>query len=107
MGRRRGAKGANPGGKAKDLPDYYAKSDSDVAYARKAHERAKHQGLRQWLTRLVVVLALVAAWHFWGPTAVRMIRGEGRQTVDEIRGVGRNLQEGRDRRSGVGLDENP
>ncbi len=107
MGRRRGARDTGPGGKAKDLPDYYAKSDSDVAYSRKSHERARQQGLRQWVTRLVVVLALVAAWHFWGPMAVRIVRGEGRQTVSDFKGVGRNLQEGRDRRSGVGLDESP
>ena len=107
MGRRKGTKSATPGGRSEDPPDYYAKSDSDIAYLKRAHRRAQQNSLRQWLTRLLVVLVLVLAWHFWGPAVVRSILGEGRQTVQDLKGAGRKLQEGRDRRSGVGLDENP
>lgn len=107
MGKRRAGKGGSAGGRSGDLPDYYAKSDSDVSYARKAQQRARQRGLKTWLTRLVVVLILAAAWHFWGPQVVRQITGGGEKVASDFQGVGHNLQEGRDRRSGVGLDENP
>ena len=107
-GRRRGAQSAAGRGRArpKEKPDYYVKSDSDVAYAEVAHKRARRQMLRRWLIRLGVVLVLLIAWHFWGPMLVQAIRGKGQETLGEVKGVGQQIQKGRDERSGANFDEN-
>jgi hypothetical protein len=108
MARRRGSAPRIAGRgrtKQKDTPDYYAKSDSDIVYGETAHRRARQRAVRQWLVRLAVVLVLVIAWHFWGPTVVGAIRGKGQRAAGEVRGVGQQIQKGRDERSGANFDE--
>lgn len=106
-GKRRGARSTAGRDKIKAPPEYYVTSKSDLAYAAQAHERARHNGLRTWLIRLALVLGVLLVWHLWGPQIVRAIRGQGQATADQVKAVSKGIQEGRDRRTGVGLDESP
>jgi len=104
--RRKGAQTVSRRGREKDLPDYYARSESDASYIQTAHRRVRQTTLRQWLVRLAVVLVLLIGWHFWGPTLVQLAKGKSQTTIQDVKGVGQKIQQGRDERSGVGLDEN-
>jgi len=106
MGRRR--KPAQTGsrrGREPEPPDYYARTESDVSYIQTAHRRAGQKALRQWLIRAAVVIVLIAGWHFWGPDLVRLVKGKSQAAVQDAKGVGATLQQGRDERSGTGFDE--
>lgn len=107
MARRSRRTGATTGrGRPKPPPDYYAHSESDLRYAKGVDGRLRTRTRRTWLIRLAVLAVLVLIGRLWGPMVVRVVRGQGRQTVDEFKGVGQHIQEGRDRRSGADFDEN-
>ena len=106
MARRRG-RGDRPAGRGKkdEAPDYYARSESDVGFIEKSHQRVKAKVRRQWITRLIVLALLALAAYIWGPGLIGQARSQGGQTAEELQGVGRHIREGVDRRSGAGLDE--
>ena len=104
--RRKGAQTVSRRGREKEAPDYYARSESDASYVETAHRRARRSTLRQWLIRLTVVLVLLIGWHFWGPALVQFVKGREQATVQDVKGVGQKLQQGRDERSGANFDEN-
>ena len=70
-----------------------------------AQARVKVKTRKRWLIRLAVIALLALIAHFWGPTVVRAVQGQGQQTVGEFKGLGRHIRDGVDRRSGVGFDE--
>lgn len=106
MARRRGRGDRSTGRRrADETPDYYARSESDVGFLEKSRQRVKTKVQRQWLIRLAVLAVLAAAAYLWGPVLVSQMRSQGEQTAEEVKGVGRHIREGVDRRSGAGLDE--
>ncbi len=106
MARRRG-RSTSTGGKGRQVPDYYEGLPSDSKYKRTAHQRAVSRARSKWLIRLVVVAAIAGAVRIWGADVVRLAKLQARQTAGQVKAVGGGITEGRDRRSGVGFDENP
>jgi hypothetical protein len=76
-----------------------------MSYVQTAHRRAGQRAQRQWLIRAAVVVVLLAAWHFWGPSLVQLVKGKSQAAVQDVKGVGNTLQKGRDERTGAGFDE--
>jgi hypothetical protein len=104
MARGRG-RGAQTRGRGKPVKDYYEGLPSDADYMRTAHQRAVHQARNTWLIRLLVVALLAGAVRLWGADVMRLVQLRLHQTGNEVKAVGGNITEGRDRRSGAGLEE--
>ncbi len=100
---RRSGRGAGARGKGRqpEAPDYYNRLPSDTAYKKTAHKRAVQGTIKRWLTRLAVVAALVLAWHLWGENIKGLVKSQASATGQEVKQVGGNITEGRDRRSGA------
>ncbi len=85
--------------------EYFVSSSSDRSYAGKAHQRAVQQGRRRLVIRLAILAVLIFIGWMWGPDVWRMIRVRGQVTAQEFEEVGDSIKDGRDRRGGVGLEE--
>ncbi|GEM_PF-2274650 len=92
------------GGSVRDAA-YYVSSDSDLAYARRAHARAVKAARRRWALRALVVVLLAAAAYLWGPALAAFVRARASSAAQQVRGVGQRIRSDAERRSGAGLDE--
>ena len=104
MTRGRG-RGGMARGRGKPARDYYEGLPTDAEYKRTAHQRAAGRSRKKWLIRLVVIALLAGAVRLWGADVMRLVRLQTHETGDELKAVGGNITEGRDRRSGVGLGD--
>jgi hypothetical protein len=102
MPRRRGQpRTGQDRGRSSDPSSYYVSTDSDVKYRQKARQRVRHNVLRTWLIRFLVLAALVTAGYLWGDDVVDAVKARGRVTAREFEGVGDHIREGADRRGGA------
>jgi hypothetical protein len=74
--------------------------DSDSKYRQQVRGRVRHNTLRKWLIRLLVLGAIVTAGYLWGDDVMSIIRAKGRMTAKEFEGVRDHIREGADRRGG-------
>ncbi len=80
---------------------------SDARYVEEMRRRERDQTIRFWITRLAVIVVLLAVMRLWGIDFLNSVLFKGKTAAYHAQQAGESVRSRIDERTGANIDTNP